>query len=177
MGAEADVAIHHRGPAGGRCDRDRASDDAWGEGLEVEGAGAIDLGKKWVLSADPDASSEWTGIDTTVTNIPLDYNGLPLQATAKITYKGSKLGSEAVSVAGANVDCLKYANNFTIALTIATGVFGDISIPVTSNTTVWYGKNVGLVKTFTPPTTVNAAPLPEFEFPGSKVELSSYSIK
>lgn len=145
--------------------------------LDVEGAGGIDLGKKWVLSADADATTGWTGIDTTITNIPIDYNGLPLMATAKVKFLGSKLGNESVSVGSTSVECVKYANNFTIQMTIATGIFGDIELPITANTTVWYGKNVGLVKTVTPPTTVNAAPLPEIEFPGSRVELTKYSIK
>lgn len=145
--------------------------------IAVEGAGAVDLGKKWVLSADKNATAPWSGLDTTITNIPLEYNGLPLTATAKITYVGGKLGSESVSVAGTAVECDKYSNKFAINMTIATGILGDIKLPITTNATVWYGKNVGLVKTLTTPTTVNAAPLPEFEFPGSRIELTKYTIK
>jgi hypothetical protein len=143
----------------------------------MEGLGDVNLGSKWVLSADANASAEWTSIDTTITNVPFEYNGQTMMGTIAIKYTGKKTGTETVTVGSKSVETIKYNNRYTITMNIDTGVFGVLTIPVVRPIDVWYGKNVGMVKTYLPPTTLSIGGFGSMDVPGYSTVLTSYTIK
>ncbi len=120
----------------------------------IGGLGAVDLGSKWVVIADQNGTT-WTSFDTTLTNVPLDYNGTVLTANIGMKMTGQKIGTENVTVNGTAYSALHCVSTFNIKITIVG--FGEI--PITVPIHYWMVANKGVVKMEQPPQTITIAAL------------------
>jgi len=138
----------------------------------VAGLAALDFGTKWVVVADEN-NATWTSFDTTLTNVPIDYNGLDLTATIKMNIGGKKFGMETVNVAGKSYEALHCMMNVSINIDVTL-----TQVPVTIPIHYWIVKGVGVVKTEQSPQqlVISLAPAP-IPVPGSRNTLNRYVVK
>jgi hypothetical protein len=139
--------------------------------FEVEGVDPVDAGTRWVLVADQSSSSEFTGLNVTINDLEIDYNGVLLPASVTFSVKGIKQGSETVNIGGTNVPALRFKNTFGVTVTITAPIIGTINIPVVVESIVKYGKNRGVIYNAQEPTPISVPQLGfEFEVPGYRIE-------
>ncbi|MBS1561196.1 MAG: hypothetical protein JSS89_06295 [Bacteroidetes bacterium] len=137
------------------------------------GLGAVDLGSKWVVIADQNGTT-WTSLDTTLKDVPLDYNGTVLTANIGMKMTGQKIGTENVTVYGTSYSALHCLSTFSITITIVG--FGEI--PITVPIHYWMVANKGVVKMQQPPQTITIAALGQtIPVPGNKRLLTKAVIK
>ncbi len=145
----------------------------------ITGMSGVDLGARWMLMADANATAEWTSLDETINDIPLTYQGMSMKGTAKLKFTGKKVGAETLTVGGTAVTTLHYTTTLKIDLSIDTQnpIFGTITVPISTNTDVWVAKNIGIVKTLTPPSKITVGSFGNVDIDGSSNVLVRYSIK
>lgn len=145
----------------------------------ITGMSGVDLGARWMLMADANATDEWVSLNETVSDIPLTYQGTSMKGTAKLKFTGKKIGAETLTVGGTAVTTLHYTTTLKIDLSIDTQnpLFGTITVPISTNTDVWVAKNIGVVKTLTPPSKITVGAFGNIDVDGSSSALVRYSIK
>lgn len=106
----------------------------------------VNLGTRWILVADANATTEWSALSETVPGIQFEYPGVPvpLTADAQFTMNVAKLADTTMTIAGSSVPSVKYSTSFGITISIA-GFPNPIVVNLTSFE--YYGENVGLVRT------------------------------
>jgi hypothetical protein len=129
----------------------------------------------WLLMADFN-QNEWVMLDTSVQDVEVDL-GEGQTATLSMTIKmtGKKLNKETVVVDGQNIECQKFEQHIEISGTIDMGQAIPFSQKV--DVTNYFGKNVGFVKSYSPPTYMELPVVGKMWFNGSQSMLLKYSVK
>ena len=140
------------------------------------GVAPVELGTRWVLIADQNATGTFTGLDMVIEDITIDYNGTALPADVAFKITGQKKGSENLTIGGKSVSALRYENTYGITITVTVPIIGAIPIPINVVTTAKYGKGIGLVYEAQEPTPI-AVPQLGFDFtlPGYRAEATAVS--
>jgi len=136
------------------------------------GLGAVDLGSKWVVIADQNGTT-WTSLDTTLTNVPLDYDGTVLNANITMKLSGQKIGTENVVSNGVTYSTLHCVSTFNISITIVGFGVIPISLPIH----YWLAANKGIVKMEQPPQTVMIPGIGAFPVDGNQRMLTKVVVK
>lgn len=137
----------------------------------------IELGKRWVLGADANATGEWTAIDETIENLSFSVPDFPtpLTGSARLIIKASKVESSTQTINGVSVETIHYKQVMDATATFGGGL---VSIPLKFTTHTWFGKNVGLVRAESEKATITAAVIPTpIVIPASSSVLVRYSVK
>ncbi len=147
-------------------------------GFNIPGLGNVELGTRWIQIADQQQSS-WTGLQDTIRGINISYSGLPLTIDAVFTVKGSRGGSDNLSINGSTVSANRFSLDYQIALEISNPILGSIPVdPIKLPMDIWLVKGVGLVKVYQKPSTVKIGPPAnqEINIPGFLMEATQYVI-
>ncbi len=129
----------------------------------------------WVLTADFNGT-EWTVVDTTITDQEVDLGDNAGILNATFTIKGKKLNKENITVKGKTVEAQKFEQTVSMVGTITVSGF-EIQINQTVKTTLWFGENVGLAKTYQPAAKMSIPLYGDIQIDGTKSELLDYSVK
>lgn len=126
----------------------------------------VNLGTRWVLVADGNATSSWSALSETVSGVQFEYPGVPvpLTADAQFTMTCAKVADTTMTITGTSVPTVKYTTDFGITISIA-GFPNPIA--VTLKSFEYYGENVGLVRTYQDASTVQT--------PFGALELDGYN--
>ena len=107
----------------------------------------VSVGSRWALVADANATSSWTSIQETITDIDFDYNGTTFPADVAFKLSGSKIADTTMSISGSNVAAIKYTLDYSIDMTVKIGPpIGNIVIPIALKSNVYFGENIGVVR-------------------------------
>ena len=145
-------------------------------GFESEGIDPINLGTRWVLAADANASS-FTGLSVKDIPVEIDYQGSPLTGTLSIEITGANEGDETVTIGTEQVSAKRYKISYGANLKITVPVFGEVTLPIALTSTIKYGKNIGPVFESQDPTKLSVPALGfESDIPGFRDVCVEYSI-
>ena len=131
----------------------------------------------WILLADFNGT-EWTVLDTTIKDQDVDFGGGQTgKLNAKFTIKGKKLDKENITVKGETVEAQEFLQ--TVEIMDGSITVGGVDIPLnqTINVTFWFGKNVGIAKTYQPATKMTIPMFGNMQIDGSKSDILDYSVK
>lgn len=143
----------------------------------VTGLNDVDLGSKWVLVLDNNATTEWVSIDTTITDVPFDYNGTIYTGVVRVRFTGKKGASENVMVGGVSKAASAFTNTASVTASMPIPVIGTLVIPINSTVKLWFSKDVGMVQSLMNPSKVNVGIFGSFDVPGSRMNLQRYVVR
>jgi hypothetical protein len=115
----------------------------------------VSVGTRWVQVADANATSSWTSLEETITDVDFDYNGTTFPADVTFKLSGAKIADTTMSVGGTNVAAIKYSIDYSINMLVKVGPpFGDLTIPIALKSNIYLGENLGMVRQSQDATTI-----------------------
>ena len=143
--------------------------------LQFDVLGApVDLGNKWVLTYDANATT-WTALDDTIPTITIQAGTTTYTGSAKLFFTGKKLAAENITVSGSVLSAVKTELNMLITLYVNFGGF-IVPVPIELVRSSWFAKGVGVVKIQQDAKVVNAAPAPPLTIPGQRVSTVRFNV-
>ena len=119
----------------------------------VAGLEPIDLGSRWIVAADQNATT-WQALYDSIPNLSFSYSGTPLTGSVAIRVTGKKVGTENVTIGTSNVAAIRYDLTYTISLYTVINI-GPAPQPITIvypyTISSWWAKGHGVIRTSQPP--------------------------
>ena len=134
----------------------------------------VDLGNKWVLTYDANATT-WTALDDTIPSISIQAGPSTYTGSAKLLFTGKKLAAENITVNGSALSAVKTEMKMLITLYVDFGGF-VLPVPIELIRNTWFAKGVGVVKIEQDAKVINAPPAPPLTLPGQRISTVRFNI-